>query len=100
MPKNAILSGFEILIIKSYFESSNDLMGAGPRIFGTDPIRKINIRKWRGKTVGEFLLKLKIFDLDTTQEILKYPGNKNIIQCSNLRVLASKNYENYIRNVC
>ena len=75
-------------------------MGAGPRNFGTDPIRKINIRKWQGKTGGEFLFKLKIYDLDTTQEILKYPGNKNIIQCSNLRVLASKNYKNYIRNVC
>ena len=94
------MSGFQYLIIKSYFESSNDLMGAGPRIFGNDPIRKINIRKWQGKTGGEFLFKLNFYDLDTTQEFLKYPGNKNIIHCSILGVLASKNYENYIRNVC
>ena len=49
-------------------------MGAGPRIFGTDPIRKINIRKWRGKTGGEFLFKLNFYDFNTKQEFLKYPG--------------------------
>ena len=49
-------------------------MGAGPRIFGTDPIRKINIREWQEKTGGEFLFKLNFYDFNTKQEFLKYPG--------------------------
>ena len=54
-------------------------MGAGPRIFGTDPIRRINIRKWRGRAEGEFVFKLKIYDLDTKHEILMVADNETIV---------------------
>ena len=47
-----------------------------------------------------FYLKWNFYDLDTAREFLKYPGNNSISYCSILRVLASKNCENYSRNVC
>ena len=63
MPKNAILSGFEILIIKFDFESPNDHIGAGPRIFGTDSSSKLINKKWRSSAVRDFVIKFKFHNL-------------------------------------
>ena len=69
-------------------------------IFGTDPTRKKTSENGGGRPGEDFYLKWNFYDLDIARELLKYPGNNSISYCSILRVLASKNSENYSRNVC
>ena len=69
-------------------------------IFGTDPIRKKTSENGRERPEEKFNLKWNSYDSDIARDFLKYPGNNSISYSSILMVLASKNCENYSRNVC
>ena len=69
-------------------------------IFGTDPSRKKTSENGGARPEEKLYLKWNSYDLDIDRDFLKYPGNNSISYSSILMVLASKNCENYSRNVC